>query len=379
MPRPELRTFAIDSAGEFRDFIRFPFRLYRGDPHWIPPLIHERRNFLHPDKNPFYRHGTVRLFLAKRGEDVRGRISAHIDHRYEKAQGERVGFFGFFECEDDTETSRALLGRAEDFLKSQGCSKVLGPFNFSINQECGLLVEGFTEPLMTLTPYNPPYYLQLLENLGYRKAKDLLAWRYDVAEIPEAPVAIAKAAARAPGLVVRNFNPKAALADTRVIFEVFNSAWAGNWGFVAMSEEEIRRIAEELRRHTDPRYIFIAEIHGKPAAACLSVPNLFELIYDLRGRLLPLGFLKFYWRLKRSTYQSIRVMLLGVKEEYRRFALGGLGILLNVKVAQAAQAAGLKFGELSWTLEDNDAISAGIEFMGGKRVKVFRIFEKSMA
>jgi len=379
MPRTELRIIPAGSAGERRDFVRLPLRLYRSDPHWVPPLTLERRNFLHPGKNPFYRHGTVRLFLAKRGGAVTGRISAQIDHLHEKAYGERVGFFGFFESEDNAETSQALFGRAEDFLKSQGCSRVLGPFNFSINQECGLLVDGFREPLMTLTPYNPPYYLSLLENSGYRKAKDLLAWRYEVGEIPEAPLAIAKAASGAPGLVVRNFNPKAALADTRAIFEVFNSAWAGNWGFVAMSEEEIRRVAEELRQHTDPRFIFIAEIHGKPAAACLAVPNLFELIHDLKGRLLPFGFLKFYYRLKRSAYQSIRVMLLGVKEEYRRFALGGLGILLNVKAAQAAHAAGLKFGELSWTLEDNDAINAGIEFMGGKRVKVLRILEKSLA
>src|SRR4029453_10432559 len=144
MPPPELRILSAGSSGELRDFIRVPFRLYRNDPHWIPPLIHERWNFLHPGKNPFYRHGTVRLFLAKRGGAFTGRISAHIDHRYEKAHGERAGFFGFFESENDAETSRALLGRAEDFLKSQGCSKALGPFNFSINQEWGLLVEGFT-------------------------------------------------------------------------------------------------------------------------------------------------------------------------------------------------------------------------------------------
>ncbi len=379
MPFSDLQIAPVTSAGEFRAFLKLPYRLYQNDPHWIAPLYWERRDFLHPKRNPFYRHGTVQLFLAiRRGIPV-GRISAQIDHLHEKQYGERIGFFGFLETERDPEISSRLFEKAEAFLKERGCGKVRGPFSFSINQEAGLLVEGFSEPLMTMTPYNPAYYPFLVENSGYLKVKDLLAWGYHCGDVPEIPLQIAQAVEHTPGLAIRHFHAKRALEDTQKIFEVFNSAWSENWGFVPMTPDEIRRVATELRWFADPRHIFIAEMNGDPAGVCLTVPNAYDLVQGLNGALLPFGFAKFLYRLKRPTWQSMRCLLLGVKKEYRGLALGGLSFLLYVKSAQMGLATGKIFGELSWTLEDNESINSGIEFMGGKKTKVFRVYEKELS
>lgn len=378
MPRAEIQIVPVTNSSELRAFIHCPRRIYRNDPHWIPPLDKERKDFLNPKKNPFFRHATVRLFLAVKDGVPVGRISAQVDHLHEKHHGEKVGFFGMLESEADPEISRRLFGAAEAYLRELGCELARGPFSLSINQESGLLIEGFEEALMTMTPYNPPYYADLVEDAGYRKAKDLFAWRYEAGPVAEGPLQIARAVEQFPGLTIRPFDPKKSLRDTAFLFEVFNSAWSHNWGFVPATEEEIRHTATELKQFADPRLIFLAEVNGEPAGICLTVPNFYELIDGLNGKLFPFGFLKLLYRLKRGKSRTSRLMLLGIKKEFRGSALGGLSVLLYVKVAEVGTAIGKIYGELSWTLEDNEKINTGIEFMGGRKFKIFRIYEKDL-
>ncbi len=361
---------------ELKRFIQLPYRLYQNDPHWIAPLYSERKEILHPQKNPFYQHAIVELFLAVReGKEV-GRISAQIDFEYEKCHGERVGHFGFFECEQDPEIAAALFQAAENFLKQNQATRIVGPFSFSINEESGLLIDGFDQPLMTMMPYNPPYYADLIEGVGYRKIKDLYAWHYPVGEIPEQPRLIAEEVRKLPDLILRTFDKKNFKRDMNIIIDIFNSAWSENWGFVPLTSAEVDKMAKDLKLFIDYEGAFIAEYKGIPIAMALAMPNLYELIAGMKGRLFPFGIFKLLWRLFRKQYRSARLMLLGIKKEYRSSMLGFLSTLLYVEIHRRGLERGYEWGELSWTLEDNRKVNTGIEFMGGKKYKTFRIYEK---
>jgi hypothetical protein len=379
MSSDELRIIPVQSRKELKEFVGLPYQLYRDDPHWIPPLFLERWETIHPKKNPFYRHAQVQLFLAKRKDKAVGRISAQIDKEYEKFHGERVGHFGFFESEDLPYTAQALLQAAEDYLKKNGATRSLGPFSFSINEESGLMVEGYGEPLMTLMPYNPEFYPRLIEGAGYRKVKDLFAWKYEIGEVPRDAAEVAAEVARYPGLSIRTIDMKNFKQDLRKIIDIFNSAWSANWGFVPLTNEEVEKVAKDLKMFINPEVAFLAEVNGNPAAMCVAIPNLFEMIHDLKGRLLPLGIFKLLYRIRKRKYKSGRLMLLGVKKEYRGTILGGLSILLYTEMLKRSLALNhLRWGELSWTLEDNAAVNKGIEFMGGKKYKTYRIYEKKL-
>jgi hypothetical protein len=379
MPPAELRVFPVQTKKHFRQFLALPYRLYRGDKNWVPPLYLERREALHPKKNPFYHHAEVQLFLAQRGKEIVGRISAQLDREYEKRYGEKLGQFGFFECENDPEAAQALLNAAESFARNHGASRCMGPFSFSTNEECGLLVSGFESPLMTMMPYNPPFYADLLELCGYQKAKDLFAWHYSTDEIPPEAAKVARDVAQYPGLKLRSIDLKHFERDIQIIFEVYTSAWSENWGFVPLTAEELKKTAKDLKHFIDPDGALIAELEGRPIAICVAVPNLYDLIAGLKGRLFPFGFVRLLWRIKRRKYKSGRLMLLGIAKEQQGSMLGGfLSVLLYVEIQKICRDRGFRWGELSWTLEDNHKINSGIEFMGGKRYKTMRIYEKNL-
>jgi len=378
MSHDALEIIPVKSKRDFKKFIKFPYHLYKQDPHWIPPLYLERTEALHPKKNPYYQHALVQLFLAKRNGKTVGRISAQIDFEYEKLYQKRLGQFGFFECENDTTTSHALFQAAEIFFKENGANEFQGPFNFSINEEVGLLVEGFQEALMLMMPYNPPYYSSLIENEAYKKVKDLYAWKYEIGQISEDASLIANQIRNHPGLSIRNINMKDLNNELRKIIEIFNSAWSENWGFVPFTEAEINKMAQDMKMFADPRGIILIELEGLPIAMSVMLPNLYDMIHDLKGKLFPFGFLKLLWRIKKRKYKSGRLLLLGVKKEFRNTALGALSFLLYTETHQRCKQGGVQWGELSWTLEDNKAVNLGIEFMGGKRYKTYRLYEKKI-
>jgi hypothetical protein len=378
MPYDDLEIIPVQSKREFKKFVELPYTLYRNDPHWIAPLFLERSETLHPKKNPFYQHAQVQLFLAQRNGKPVGRISAQIDNEYEKLYGERVGHFGFFESENDPEIAKALLKAAEEFLKQNEATRSVGPFSFSINEESGFLIEGFDQPLMTMMPYNFPYYASLIEGVGYKRIKDLYAWKYEIGQIPKDAEEIAQEVSKSPGLRIRTMDPKNFSADLKKIMEIFNSAWSNNWGFVPLTDAEVEKAAKDLKMFMDPGGAFLAEVEGIPVAMCVSIPNIYELIVGLNGKLFPFGIFKLLFRIKKKKYQSGRIMLLGVKKEYQRTLLGGLSILLYTEIHKRCIERGIKWGELSWTLEDNKAVNMGIEFMGGRIYKRYRIYEKQL-
>jgi hypothetical protein len=370
----------VESRSDREKFIRLPWSLYRNDPAWIPPLLQERRDFLNPKKNPFFEHADVALFLAEKDGVPVGRISAQIDHLHNRTHDEQTGFFGLFECVDDPEVAACLLDNAAGWLKSRGMKGIRGPLSLSINEESGLLVEGFEHPPFLLTPHNPPYYAPLLEGWGLQKVKDLYCWRYDSARpVPDPTRQIAEETEKYPGLKIREVNPKTLEQDVRILIDVFNSTFNRNWGFVPLTESEIKKAAKDFKMILEPKLALIVEIGGVPAAISLALPNLNEAIKDLNGRLFPFGLFKLLYRIKTKKIRSARLILLGIKKEFRKDALGaGLSVLLYAEMHRRSQVLGHWGGELSWTLEDNQKINFGIEMMGGERYKTYRVYEKSI-
>lgn len=378
MPPDNLRITPVESRHDLKRFIKFPYQLYHSDPHWIPPLFFERRDLIDPKKNPYFDHAQVKLFLAWRGTKLVGRISAQLDEEYEKFHKERLGHFGFFETEENPATAAALFEAAEEYLRSLGVPRMVGPFNYSINQESGLLIEGFDQPLMIMTPYNPPYYASYLESLGFQKAKDIFAWHFPVGPVPSDPQEIANEVKKQEGVSIRSVNLKKFEQDFKIMMDVFNSAWSKNWGYVPWTDKEIKTVAKEMKIILDPEVTFLIEVHGEAAGICAFLPNVYEIIGDLNGRLFPTGWAKFLYRLKTHHFKCGRLLILGVHEKFRTFAMGGLSVLLYEQINTRGYRRGFEWAELGWTLEDNDRINSGIEFMGGKKYKIFRLFEKSI-
>lgn len=365
---------------QLQEFITFPWKIYQNDPVWVPPLIAERKALLNQKKNPFFEHAEGEYFLAKKNGKTLGRITAHVDHLHNERHQERTGFFGFFESINDPEVAEALLHHAESWMRGKGLKHIRGPFNFSINEECGFLAKGFETPPALMNPHSPPYYLSLMERAGYSKAKDLYCWRYDSTQaLPEAALQISEAVRQHPGLSIRSLDKKHMRRDLQIIMDIFNEAWEQNWGFVPLTSKEVDKAAKDFKPFLEPDLALIAEVDGEPAGMALSIPNLNEATRDLNGKLFPFGFLKLLYRIKTRKIRSARMMLLGIRRKFRGSVLGGLSVLLNTQMHLNGLKLGFKQAELSWTLEDNDRVNQGIQFMGGVHYKTYRIFEKSLS
>ena len=344
----------------------------------MPPLLRLQRELFSPKHNPFFQHADVQLFVARRGGQVVGRISAQIDREHNRYHNERTGFFGFLECIQDGTIAAALLTAAEEWLRARNMDRVRGPFNFSINGELGLLVEGFDSPPQILMPYTQPYYLDLVEGRGYAKAQDLLAWRWQSQPVPEGPARMVRELRSRPEVRVRTANMKRFDEEVRTILDLYNEAWSENWGFVPATEAEARQMSSDLKFLADPHIVPFVEIDGRPAGVALAVPNLNEVIHDLDGKLLPFGFIKILWRLKVRRPKTGRLLLLGIRKEYRTRRYAGLAYLLCDELYQQARKRGYEWAEFSWTLEDNHLINSLITKIGSTHYKTYRIYEKAL-
>jgi len=376
-PSNELCILPVRTQKDLGRFIRVPWSIYAGDPCWIPPLLIERKEHLSA-KNPYFRHAKWQAWVAVRNGKPVGRISAQVDQlRLERYQDE-TGLFGFLEAIDDPATFRLLLEAACDWLREHGMKRVQGPFNLSINDECGLLVEGFETPPSFMMGHARPYYAGRIETLGYSKARDLLAYRLDTDfVIPGAMRKLtAKSSKRITVSPMRRTHLKEELGILR---DLFNNAWANNWGFVPFTREEFDELGRNLARLVPEDFIQIAAVDGKPAAMTVVLPNLNEAARDLNGRLLPLGWLKLLWRLKRHKLRTARITLMGVRQEYQNSALG---IALAYKVMDAIRLPVIRQGinevEMSWVLEDNSNMRHIIESLGADPYKRYRIYEKDI-
>lgn len=370
----------VRTKRDLMQFIKFPFRLYRDDPNWVPPLLFERKAFFNPRKNPFYRHAEVELFLAERGGEVVGTISAHINYTHNEFHNEQVGFFGFLEVIRDYQVAKALLDTACAWVARRGMTAIRGPMNFSTNEECGLLVDGFDSPPVVFMTYNPPYYQEFLERYGMAKAMDLWAYKLDIEAVgrdmsglPPKLRRVVDLALKRGHFTVRNANIKDFENELARLKAIYNAAWQKNWGFVPMSEEEIDHLARGIKPWVDPDLIFVAEVGGKPVGVSITLPDMNQPLLHMNGRLFPFGWLKFLWY--RRKIHICRVFAMGVLEEYR-----GLGIdaVFYYLTAKAAIPKGYTMAEMSWILETNTMMNRAIRFLGGKVYKTYRIYEKAL-
>jgi hypothetical protein len=364
---------AVQSATELREFIELPYRLYAASPHWVPPLRRDERRRFSRAHNAFLEHADISQWLAfDRGRTV-GRIAAIDNRLHNQRHNERVTWFGFFEA-SDAATAAALLEAVEASGRRRGHFAVRGPANASLNESAGMLLDRFDDDPYVLMPYNPAAYPGYLEAAGYGKAKDLLAWRLDLTTPPpERIVRLAERAARRDGLHVRTVDMTRFDRELATLQLIYREAWQDNWGFVPPTDSEIRQLATELRPVLDPELLLFAELRGAPIACAVALPDVNQMLKRMQGSLLPFGLLHFLRR--RRLITRARAILLGVLPGVRR---RGLYPLLVAELVRRGRRRGYREAELSWTLEDNAEINAGIEALGGRRFKTYRLYEKSL-
>ena len=359
------------------DFIKVPFRIYQDDPNWVAPLSLERKEHFSPRSNPYFAHAQVRFFIAYRDGAPVGRVTAQIDNQEETCA--TVGHFGCLEA-GGQDVMAALLDKAEAWLAEKEIKEVTGPYSLSINDEIGLLIDGFHSPPRLMMNYAPKWYSDGLEKCGYSKAKDLYAYTFDLANpIPDRSLKIADHALGKDNVKDRPIDIKHLKDELSVIMDIFNDAWADNWGFTPMTKAEIDYMAKNLRPVIDASMARLIYVDDKPAGMIVALPDVNEAMQGLGGSLLPFGWFKFLWRLKVKGVTGSRVVLMGVKKKYQNTRLGGaLAAALIAQTHKAAIKKSYKNIELSWILEENTAISKIIEFIGGTHYKTYRIYKKTL-
>jgi hypothetical protein len=371
------RIRSVTNRKQLDEFIKVPWKIYRDDPSWVPPLLFEQRQRLTEGKNPFFEHARWRAWTARSGNRMVGRISAQIDQLY-TADGGKTGYFGMLEAENDPALVKALLATAEDWLRKEGMQQVRGPFNLSINEECGLLVEGYDSPPYIMMGHAHPYYEQLIDAAGYRPAMDLLA--YQIAPDFSVPAVMTRLVEKASQKVsVRPLRRRQLKQELEILRDIFNDAWVDNWGFTPFTQAEFADIGELLTLLVDDDFVQIAEIDNRPVAMIVVLPNINEVIADLNGRLLPTGWLKLLWRLKVRYPATARAPLMGVRKAYQHTRLGpALAFMVVDAVCRGLIRRNIRRVELSWILENNSGMRNIIETCGGVISKRYRIFEKSL-
>jgi hypothetical protein len=367
-------------GGELKDFLDVVDTIYADDPRYIRPLNMDVGDRLNPKKNPFFEHAEGAIFTAHKNGKCVGRVTAQIDREHVDRYKDGIGFFGFLDTVDDEEVAKELLAHAEKWLKEHGMKRARGPMSLNMNEEVGTLVEGFDSPPVLMYPHHRPYQGGLIEKAGYEKAKDVFSWRYEVGEINQRVKKAREEILAMKEVETRTFDKKSMDNDVKCALEIFNDAWCENWGYVPSTKKEADKMASDMKMFLVPEITRLVLVDGEPAAVAIALPNVNELIRDLRGKLFPLGILKLLYRLKIEGARSGRLLLLGIKKKVRlQRKYAGLSLYLYAEMNDGARKIGMTWGELGWTLEDNAAVNAGIRMMGAKKVKVYRIYEKALS
>lgn len=376
-PRTDIAVEPVVRRAQREAFLGVPRRVYHDDPHWIEPLRVERRMHLSA-RNPVFGHMDWQAWVATVDGEPVGRITAQIDRLHRQRYGADSGHFGMLEAIDDDAVFAHLFRAAESWLAQRGARRVTGPFNLSINEECGLLIDGFDTPPVVMMGHARPYYARHIEAHGYAPAKDLLAYRVNTDfQWPE--VMRSLAAHYGEHIRVRPMRRKELKQELEVLRDIFNDAWSGNWGFVPFTEAEFRELGNSLRLLVPADFIQVAEVDGEPAAFIVMLPNINEAIRDLDGRLLPLGWAKLLWRLKLHSPSSGRVPLMGVRRRYQHSRLGpALAFAVIGAVQTPSMRAGIREVELSWILEDNAGMRHILDALGSEAYKRYRLYEKCL-
>jgi GNAT superfamily N-acetyltransferase len=373
----------VRTDADLMRFIQLPWQVYRGNPYWVPPLIAERLSFLDRVRSPFFQHARAEYFLARRGDQVVGTIAAFTNDLYNQFQQVNTGFFGFFEVLDDPEAAAALLSTAESWARQAGHATILGPAQFSTNDEVGLLVDGFNDAPRILMTYNPPRYLGYLESAGFKTAMNLWAYSLAIADfVRDKPEKLDRVAAKVlerGKLRVRRINMKRFDHEVEFVKKIYNTSWERNWGFVPMTDLEFDRMAEQLKPMIDPDLVIVVECEGEPVGFGLTFPDLNEplrLAYPRPSTPEAWTMLKMLWHWKvRRRHDWLRVFALGVLPEFRGKGVDGL---MYLETAKAAVPKGYKYAEMSWILENNEMMNRAIRSLGGTIYKTYRLYEKAV-
>ena len=367
------------SRGDLKQFIDLPYRLHARDPLWVPPLRRDVETLLSRSKNPFFEHADAEYFIAERDGHVLGRIAAIHNRLHNTTHHDRAGFFGFFECVDDQATADALFTAAGEWLRGHGLDTMRGPASFSVNDECGLLVEGFDTPPTLMMPHNPRYYVTLIERAGFAKAKDLLVYQGGHPEhyvpVPERLARGTELIRQRQGITLRGLDMTDFAAEVERIKTIYNAAWELNWGFVPMTEHEIDHLAEQFKPVVIPELVPFAEKDGKVIAFGLALPDLNVAFRgNTTGRMFP-AILKVLWLLKAKKLKRARIVLLGILPEYRG---KGIDAMLYHWIWTKSGERGIYWGEAGWILEDNPAMNAGLEKMTFTVYKTYRLYDRAL-
>lgn len=375
--RKVIHIHPVTSYRDMSTFIDLPWQIYADDPMWIPPLRLERR--LHYSKfNPFFAHAKWQAWIAYKNGRAVGRISAQIDALHRQRYGADTGHFGSLECIQDVTVFAELIQTAEQWLTTQGTHRVSGPFNLSINQECGVLVEGFDTPPVVMMPHSPKWYDTFLQQCGYRPAKDLLAYWVEVDFTPPR-VMRTITQKHANQIKLRTLRHDRFDEEMEILRDIFNDAWSDNWGFVPFTQAEFAELGNSLRWLVPIEFIQIAEVGGKPVAFMAALPNLNEVFAELNGRLLPFGWFHLIKRLKSKSIRTARIPLMGVRKQFHHTSLGmALAFMVIDAPRQAGLARGIKEVEMSWILEDNQAMRSILKSIGSREYKRYRLYEKTL-
>ena len=372
----EIREVSAKQA--LNAFIRIPWSIYKDDPNWVPPLIVERKEAFSA-KHPYFKHAVWKAWIAYRDGKPVGRISAQVDQLHQQQHEGKTGFFGLIEAPDDDEVFTALFETAENWLRSQGMQQISGPFNLGINQEVGILVDGFDTPPYVMMGHSPRYYDAAIKRCDYQQAQDLLAYELDsgTLTIPRVMQSLIKRSGER--IQVRNLDRKNKDAELEVMRDIFNDAWQNNWNFVPFTREEFTAVGKELLMVVPKDFIQIAKIDGEDSAFVVLLPNINEVIANLNGRLLPFGWAKLLWHLKVKFPKSGRVPLMGVRQKYQNTRFGPALAYMTIKGAtDAGKARGLERAEMSWILDHNHGVRNIIESIGGEISKRYRMYEKDL-
>ncbi len=370
----KIRIETVKSKSEKKEFIKFPWKIYQNDPNWVPPLISDMKEKLDRNKNPFFEHADMDLFMAYRGNEPVGRIAGILDEAHIRLNKEKVAFFGLYESINDKDVAAALLERAAQWGREKKMSILRGPMNLSMNDECAFLIEGFDSPPVIMMTYNPKYYIDLMQKCGMRKAKDLYAYIMTRdRETRNRVDAVVKQVKNKLPVTLRSVDLKHVKEETNRIKMIYNQGWQDNWGFVPWTDKEMDHMADKLKILADPDLIILAESKGKPVGFAFGLPNFNEVLQKLNGRLFPFGFIKFL--IYKKKIKGFRAIVFGLVKEFHNT---GLSYYLYSQLEKNALKNGYQWAETSWQLEDNEAVNRFAESVGGKRYKTYRLFEKDI-
>jgi GNAT superfamily N-acetyltransferase len=370
----DIRIEAVDSKSGKKEFIKFPWRIYKNDQNWVSPLISDMKEKLDPQRNPFFEHAEMELFMAYRGDKPVGRIAAILDQAHISFNKEKAVFFGMFESINDDKVAGALLDRAAQWGREKNMIIMRGPMNLSMNDECAFLVEGFDSPPVIMMSYNPRYYIDLMQRCGMKKAKDLYAYHMTRdRESKRRIAAVVDQVKKKLPVTLRSVNLKDIDNETLRIKAIYNQGWVDNWGFVPWTDKEMEHMADKLKVVADPDLIILAESQGKPVGFAFGLPNFNEVLQQLNGRLFPFGFFKFL--IYRNKIKGFRAVVFGLVKEFHNT---GLSYYLYSRLEKNALKKGYQWAETSWQLEDNEAVNCFVESVGGRRYKTYRLFERKL-